>query len=454
MEYYEFGTGDSNYDETSPMNGIKRRLTYEQCIDIYTNWALGNRIVTALPNFALSVNRKISFGDYPKEIVDRFNETAENLNVRNELKQLCYNVRIFGASYLFVNTGDDYQQSLTGDIVRAAKTIRLIQATPLITSGSEIDINPLSLTYMQPVRVKINSQDIHISRAIFANNNEPIYNKYVDSTYGYTGRSVFENMIDIIKYWNRSTIALQRIASKAGGVIVKHRGGNIVTSFLVDSTNKFLNLIRNLSNDGVASINHGDEIELFNLNGTAEVSLILDKFNSIVQLALSDTPTAILLDERFAKGFGNGEEDFKALLIAVESYRETTLKPILKKLDKIVLARAFDDDFLAEMQQQYAQDLAQYTLEELRYELERNFSYEWESLYPESEANVQDNLGRKLDNLLRLRSLGANIADIQEIINSDDSIYQNEINLDSEPLNDDGNEPDTIGAPVGDQKQD
>lgn len=453
MEFYENGIGDSKYDESSPTNGIKRRLTYQQCIDIYTGWALGNRIVTSLPNFALSVNRKISFGDYPKEFIDRFNETAENLNLRNELKQLCYNIRIFGASALFVNTGNDYAKPLTSDIIRTAPNIRLIQATPLITSGIKIDINPLSLTYMQPVLAMVNSTQVDLSRFIFVNNNEPIYQQFTESTFGYTGRSVFENMIDIIKYWNRSCIALQRIASKAGGVIVKHRGGNIVTSFLVDSTNKFLNLIRNLSNDGVASINLGDDIELFNLNGTAEVSLILDKFNSIIQLALSDTPTAILLDERLAKGFGNGEEDFKALLIAVESYRETTLKPILKRLDKIVLARAFDDDFLAQMQQKYSKDLSSLTFDELRLELERTFSYEWESLYPESEANVQDNLGRKLDNLLRLRSLGANLGDIEEIVNADDTIYQNEIRFDSEPLTDDY-EQDTIGAPVGDQKQD
>lgn len=453
MEFYENGIGDSNYDENSPINGIKRKLTYQQCIDIYIGWALGNRIVTSLPNFALSVNRKISFGDFPKEFVDRFNDTAESLNIRNELKQLCYNVRIFGASALFVNTGDDFKQPLTSKILRTAKKIRLIQATPLITSGLRIDVNPLSLTYMQPITAVVSGQSVHISRLIFVNNNEPIYNQFTDSTLNYTGRSVFENMIDIIKYWNRSTIALQRIASKAGGVIVKHRGGNIVTSFLVDSTNRFLNLIRNLSNDGVASINHGDDIELFNLNGTAEVSLILDKFNSIIQLALSDTPTAILLDERLAKGFGNGEEDFKALLIAVESYRETTLKPILKQLDKITIARAFDDDFLMEMQQQYAQDIAHYTLEELRFELDRSFKYEWESLYPESEANVQDNLGRKLDNLLRLRNLGANLSDIEEIVNADDTIYQNEIRFDSEPLTDDY-EQNEIGAPVGDQKQD
>lgn len=453
MNFYENGVGDSNYDESSPINGIKRKLTYQQCIDIYIGWALGNRIVTSLPNFALSVNRKISFGDFPKEFVDRFNDTAESLNIRNELKQLCYNVRIFGASSLFVNTGDDFKQALTSEVLRTAKKIRLIQATPLITSGLRIDVNPLSLTYMQPVTAVVSGQSVHISRLIFVNNNEPIYNQFTDSTLNYTGRSVFENMIDIIKYWNRSTIALQRIASKAGGVIVKHRGGNIVTSFLVDSTNRFLNLIRNLSNDGVASINHGDDIELFNLNGTAEVSLILDKFNSIIQLALSDTPTAILLDERLAKGFGNGEEDFKALLIAVESYRETTLKPILRQLDKITIARAFDDDFIVEMQQQYAQDLAHYTLEELRFELERSFKYEWESLYPESEANVQDNLGRKLDNLLRLRNLGANLSDIEEIVNADDTIYQNEIRFDSEPLTDDY-EQNEIGAPVGDQKQD
>lgn len=453
MEYYENGIGDSNYNEDSPTNGIKKRLSYQQCIDIYTGWALGNRIITSLPNFALSVNRKISFGDYPKEFIDRFNDTAEDLNVRNELKQLCYNIRIFGASSIFVNTGSDFEQPLTAEHIRAAHTIRFIQATPLITSGLQIDTNPLSLTYMQPISAKVGSSPVHLSRLIFANNNEPIYNEFTNSTFNYTGRSVFENMIDIIKYWNRSVIALQRIASKAGGVIVKHRGGNIVTSFLVDSTNRFLSLIRNLSNDGVASINHGDDIELFNLNGVNEVSLILDKFNSIVQLALSDTPTAILLDERLAKGFGNGEEDFKALLIAVESYRETTLKPLLKQLDKITIARAFDDDFLLEMQRQYAADIGAYTLEELRFELQRCFKYEWESLYPESEANVQDNLGRKLDNLLRLRNLGANLGDIEEIVNADDTIYQNEIRFDSEPLTDDY-EQNEIGAPVGDDKQD
>lgn len=431
----EIGTGDSNYDESSPLNGITYELSYQDCQDIYKYWPLGIRVVQALPNFALSVNRKILFKDLPKEFIERFEETEKEFDIKNVIKNLCYNIRIYGSSCIYIQSDNpNLEKPLTDKEIQNSKYLRFIQATPLITSGSTIDIDPLSLTYLKPINVKVVNQDVDLSRVLWFNANEPQYLQWNSASFNYAGRSVFANMVDLIKYWNRSAIALQRIASKAGGIIVKNREGGLLNSIVLNSVNKFMDIVRNLSNDGIASIQHNDEIELFSLNGTAEVELIINKFNEMIQLALSDTPTAILLDERLAKGFGNGEEDFKALLLAVENYRETLLNKIYRKIDEIVLKRAFTSDFLEVMKSTYSSDLKDYSVSQLFLKLQDSFSYEWEPLYPESEAQKQDNLGRKLDNLAKLKELGASLSDIEEIINSDSTIYEQEITLEeSEP---------------------
>lgn len=455
----ETGIGDSSYDEGSPLNGITNELTYQDCLDIYKYWPMGIRVIQALPNFALSVKRKILFKDLPKEFVDRFEQVEQEFDVKNVVKNLCYNIRIFGSSCLYIKSDtENLEDPLTDKEIQKSKYLRFIQATPLITSGSIIDIDPLSLTYLKPVSVKVVNRDVNLTRILWFNNDEPQYLQWNSPSFNYAGRSVFANMVDLIKYWNRSTIALQRIASKAGGIIVKNREGGILNSVTLNSLNKFLDVVRNLSNDGIASIQHNDEIELFSLTGTSEVELIINKFNEMIQLALSDTPTAILLDERLAKGFGNGEEDFKALLLAVENYRETFLNKIYKEIDSIILKRAFTMDFLESMKKQYSTNLKEYSINQLFLKLEDSFTYEWEPLYPESEAQIQDNLGRKLDNLAKLKELGASLSDIEEIINSDSTIYEQEITLE-EPEPEEGEEEEDsyvsslnkVNKPTGDE---
>lgn len=454
----ETGAGNSSYDESHPLNGIKNELTYQNCQDIFNYWPLGRRVVSALPNFALNSGRKISFGEFPKECIDRFNEVFDELNLLEVIKNHCYNIRIFGNASLLVQFDEkDYEKPVSLESIRNSKFLRVIPLTPMITAGSQIGMNPLEKDYLLPIQIKVNGQNVNPSRVLWSNNGMPQYLKWVPSGYNYTGQSVFSNMVEPIKYWGKALIALQRIATKAGGIIVKNRQeGSLLNSIVVNSTNKFMEVIRNMNNDGIASISHQDSVELFNLNGTSEVELIINKFNEVIQLALTDTPTAILLDERLAKGFGNGEEDFKALLIAVDNYRNNILKSIYEWLDKIVLYRAFDNDFISSLSKKYSFDVK--NKDEFLLKIIDEFSYEWEPLYPDSEANKQDNLGRKLDNLMKLKELGATLGDIEEIINSDDSIFNQEITLEEpEPQSEEESylgRPSEVSNPSGDMKQD
>lgn len=459
----ETGVGDSHYDESDPLSGISHELSYQDCLNIYKYWPMGIRIVSSLPNFALSVGRKINFGEYPKECIDRFNEVYKELRLNEIIKQHCYNVRIFGSSSILIQTDDEnYEKSISMNKIRNSKHLRFIHCTPFMTAGSIVEINPLDKRYLEPITIKVTNTEVHLTRMIWTNNNEPQYLQWTPSSYNYAGRSVFANMVDLIKYWNRSLIALQRIATKAGGIIVKNRSeGSLLNSITMNTGNKFLETIRNMTNDGIASIAHNDEIEFFALNGTSEVELIINKFNECLQLALNDTPTAILLDERLAKGFGNGEEDFKALLIAVESFRNNILSPIFDRIDEIVCYRAFDNDFLDSLRAQYKSDLKKKSNEQILLELIDEFSYEWEPLYPESEASRQDNLGRKLDNLMKLRDLGVAVSDIEEILNSDDEMYEQDLTLEEPETESEAEMEDDsyvssseVSAPTGDESED
>lgn len=426
----ESGAGNSEYDNENPLLTMPKVLTYSDCRNIYKYWALGKRIARALPVFALSAPRKIVFENMPSACMDYFLDIERKMQINKLLKEALTNIRIFGVSGIcFVCENKDLNEPISyEDTIKNLCAFNIID--PLNLAGSEIGTEPTSINYQRVSRVKINGKDAHLSRCFIGFNDHLFYLDYVPSNFNFGSGSIYQNMTNLIQDWERCVIALERISTKAGSILVKNRDGGVLNSVAVESAKRTLNAIREMRNDGIASLNHADSVEMFSLSGAAEVDAIVERMNHCIMMALSDTPSAILLDERLAKGFGDGGEDMKAIIMAVNEYRESQIRPIYNFIDKFLLYLAFTPEVLESLKKEY-KEFENLNIVDLRELIFSSFRFEWGNLYPESEATRTDNMARKLDNLIKLRDLGANAADIENIINADDTLFLEEIRLDN-----------------------
>lgn len=433
----ETGYGDSSYSDT-PTLGIEAPLSYNECQAIYENWPLGKRVASALINFALSAPRTIEFKGLPDECIDRFNKFAELYKVEEVVKKVAVNARIYGLAGVYVaHDSVPCNKPLTFKDLDGEGEISFNIQDPLNLNGAFIDQDPLSTDYQKLTQIRINSNEVAPQRVHLVFNDLHFYLKWVPSTYNFGTQSVYQNMRNLITSWTRAIVGLERLTTKAGSIVYKSRdAGNLVNSFTINSTKKSLDLIRSMQNDGILSVEKDSAIEFFTLNGVSEVEACIAQINQAILMALSDTPASILLDKELAQGFGNGEEDMKAILMAVDNYRRLTLKGIYDFLDRFVLYKAFDSAYLEDLKSSY-KELKSLSISDLREKIIQNYKFEWGNLYPENEATKVANAATKLDNYLKLKELGANLADIEESLNSD-NIFINEMTLEEANLESEG----------------
>ncbi len=428
------GFGDDNYATSHPLLGEKSPLTYEQCLEIYTYWPLGKRIASALPNFALSAERVVTFGDLPPSFQKRYFEVSKDYGIDSLVKKLTIFIRIFGMAGLYVAHSDvEETKKLTyKDFSKGRISFNILD--PFMIAGSTINEDPLSTEYSRLSEIRILEKTIEPSRCYVGYNNLTFYMQYTQSAYNFGPTSIYQNMLGLIYSWNRCVVALERCATKAGSIIVKNRSASLLSSVGVKAAERTLDTIRNMQNDGIAGIEKDSDIEFFNLTGVGEIDSIITQLNNIIMMALSDTPSAILLDKELAQGFGDGSEDMKAILMSVNDFREQHLRGIYEFLDRHLLYLAFTDEFLKEELEngEFKAELKGESVETLRERLINEFSFEWGNLYPETEATRIDNVGRKLDNLIKLKELGTNLADLEQILNNDKDMFQEDITLEEQ----------------------
>ncbi|EGV1470941.1 DUF1073 domain-containing protein [Campylobacter jejuni] len=424
----------------------RKDLSYKECMNIYYYWPLGKRIARALPNFAMSAEREIIFSDMPTDCIGRFKEIETKLETHKLVKKLATYARVFGLAGLYVSHSKvESSEPLKYEDIEDSGDISFNILDPLNLNGIEIDQDPLSINYQKVKNILINGKQVNPSRCYCVFNDMTFYLKFTPSTFNFGSPSVYQNMRELIVSWQRCVDALERAATKAGSIIYKGRDGGVLNSITMEATKRTLNIINNLRTNGIAEVEKGTEIEFFSLTGVGEIDKIIEQMNQIILMALSDTPAAILLDKELAQGFGNGEEDMKAILMAVDDYRRGTLQGIFDFIDKYVMYVAFDSVFVEELKEKYPQDFEGMSNSQIRETIINSYSFEWGNLYPETEATKCDNNSKKLDNLIKLKELGATTADIETIINNDKDLYSEEITLEEKLENDEeGNDFDNF----------
>lgn len=430
----ESGYGDSHYSDDELL-GAYRDLSYQECKNIYRYWPLGKRIASQLPNFAMSAPREIIVKDAPSAVIEQFNKTADSVNLDKQVRKCSIYARIYGLAAMFVacenvKSSDNLTQK---DVINNRIVFNVLD--PLNISSVRVEQDASSLFYQKVKQITINGNDtVGSKRATVVFNDIPLYLKFNPSTFSFSGASVYQNMTGLIKSWNRSIVSLERMATKAGSIIVKGKDRSHTSGLTLGAINKNLELIRNMQNDGIANIGEG-EVEFFQLSGIQEVDSLINSLNTSLMMALSDTPSAILLDKNLSNGFNDGSEDMKAIIMAVDNFRKLVLSPLYDFADPFIMYKAWDDEFVEQIKADYPNDYRGLSNVEIVQQWTKGFSFNWGNLYPEPEKDKIETNSARLDLLTKAKELGANLQDIQEELNSLE-IFGNDMELSEKYIED------------------
>lgn len=427
------GFGDSTFNDDELL-GIYKDLSYSECRDIYRYWALGKRIASALPNFAMSAGRLISFDNHPPEIKDRFEATLREFYVDRLIRQTAIYMRVYGMAGIFVAHKKGANAILKrSDIAKERIAFNVLD--PLALNASRIEQDPTRTDYLRVNIPTLWGKPYNKKRLCVIYNDIPLYYKFNPSSFTFSGASVYQNMTLLIQSWNRCVVALQRMATKAGAIVKSTKEMTAGNGVSLEAIERNLAMIRDMQNDGITQIERGDTLEFFQLTGIQEIDSIVNAINTALMMALSDTPSGILLDKNLSVGLNDGTEDMKAILMSVSHFRENTLRPLYEFVDKFVLYSAFDNDFIKEVANQYPEVYKNKDPNLIFEDIMESYKWEWEDLYPLSEKEQLETNNLKLDMYAKVRALGATQQDLENEINTE-KIFKNDIALET-PINDD-----------------
>ena len=401
------------------------------CENIYTYWGLGKRIIHALGRFAFSTPREITISEAPTEAVDEFKRIAEEVlqqdRIIGRVSSYC---RIYGMSGLFVaieSDGYKEEDNLTKKQCRESK-IKFNALNPLNLSGTVFNQDALSIRFQRPEVILVAGKKVGTKRATVIQNNEPIYLRFSVPTFAFSGLSVFQNMVPLIKAWRRSIISLERMGTKASSVVFKEGSRGKASAIQAQAATRSAEMLQQMENDGVAVIDKDADVTFFPLTGVSEVDAILKGLEREILMALDDTPSAILLDKDLSSGLSEGTEEIKAVIMAVENFRKDILTPLYHFTDPYVMAVAWTDDFINTVRANNMDKYAGFTIAEIRQMWEDSFTFKFGNLYPEPEQKIQTTNGVILDNLRKAKDMGMDTADIEEEIN-ERKMFKNDVTL-------------------------
>lgn len=408
----------------------KRDFDYNECKRLYVNFGLGKRIVNSLPNFSLASPRKIIIKNAPDEVVQQFEKTLEKYRIDDLVLRTSKIARVYGLSTLLVLTNkedDNYEHLTAKDLEKNEIFFNVLD--PQCTT-IDIEQNPLSLSFLKPSNLSIRGKSIDKTRGFICFNGMPMYLDYQQSAYNFAGQSVFANMHRFIEVWVNLYSALERISIKASSILIKNNnGGGMNNPLDIEVSKRASAILQQLKQGGIAFLSQGQEAEFFNLNGAGEISQMIQEVKNGLAMALDDTPTAILLDRELSNGLSEGSEDMKAVVMAVNRFRNDTLNPIYNFIDGYMYYKAWDKEFIKEMKIKYPEKYAKLGINQIRQIWINDFNFIWESIYPKTPNEETKEKDGFLDRLAKAKELGATSESLEKILNDNDDIFGNDVIL-------------------------
>jgi hypothetical protein len=329
--------------------------SYNICKELYATHPFGKKMVDTPIAMAQSQQREVEVPTGPGDRVKKaFLNKWQEVGADAILANLTRISRIYGIGTLaMIVLGEEPNAAV--DFTKLYKRqIGFNVLDPLNTSGSTVlNQDPNDINFQKTAVVTVAGKSYHPSRTCVLLNEAPLYIAYTSSSFGYTGRSVYQRALYPLKSFVQSMRTDDLITRKAGVIIAKVKQvGSIIDNVISNILSMKRQIVKESITDDVISIAETDSIESLNLQNL-DAPYLLARKNIIENLALSaDMPAIILNSESFAEGFGEGTEDAKNVARYVEGIRGA-MRPAYEFMDGIVQYLAWTPDFYATIQAEF-----------------------------------------------------------------------------------------------------
>lgn len=359
---------------------------YNTCKLLWQFHPLGGKLVEKPINMAMCKPRSYNVETDPDErVVRQFREVWERMGLNEKIKNLFYVSRCYGAAAIGVGTDGATCKDPLPTFGLREEDVYINVWDPLNAAGSMVtDQNPNSRFFQQAnATLKIASKSWHPSRTLKIFNGTPIYLEYQNSTFGFTGRSVFQRVLYPMKSYIGTMVANNLVAKKAGVLVAKtEQNGSVASGIMAAATGKKRENVKISENEGVLSIGTKDDIESLNLQNI-DKALSTARDNIISDIAAgSDVPAILIKEEAFSNGFGEGKEDSKAISQYVDGVRQL-IEPVMDYFERLVRYIAWNEDFYTSLKNDYPDIITEDYQTTFRM-WEREFDAGWQELVEES----------------------------------------------------------------------
>ncbi|MFZ4221343.1 hypothetical protein ACEV6Q_26375, partial [Enterobacter ludwigii] len=218
-------------DEIKPGDDVG----YKLCKDLWMFHPLGGKMVEKPIMMALCKTRTYEVETDPGErVVRRFTEVWERMKIEEKIRNLFFHSRCYGAASIGVGTHSEVSSDPLPDFGLKEEDVFINVWDPLNISGSAVTSqDPNSAEFQEPKStLQVTSKKWHPSRTQTVFNGTPIYLEYQPSTFGFTGRSVFQRCLYPMKSFISTMVANNLAAQKCGVIVAKtQQNGSILDGF-------------------------------------------------------------------------------------------------------------------------------------------------------------------------------------------------------------------------------
>lgn len=374
---------------------------YQTAKRIFEHHPLGGKLAEKPVAMALSMPRTITIDGAPgDDVIEEFRRARRDLGLDDQVYRAGVISKIYGISALFIGCkGVDPITPLTIENLRDP-SLYVNAVDPLNTAGSLVlNQDPLSPDYLKPREIRVAGKIFHRSRSVVLLNEMPVYLGWVDSAFGFSGRSVYQRILYSLKSYIECMKASDMLAKKAGVIVAETQQQSSATNQLAAM---FLGRKRTevkLAETGnVLSTGMGEKLYSLDMTNLAQsLETAMSKIRETIA-AGSGTPAILINEETFAQGLSEGSEDSKYVAEFVEHERRR-LDPLFEFTDRIAMARAWTPEFFAVIQNRYP-DYRNKTYDSTVAEWKRQFKASWPSFLKESESQIQERAQKQLESLL------------------------------------------------------
>jgi hypothetical protein len=364
-------------------------VSYQTCKEIYLYHPLGSRIVEGPISLALSQKREIKVPDSPGELcADAFRDEWKLIGGDFLIHNIITLSRIYGiASIALIVDGLKSNDPINyWDLPEQNISFNVLD--PLNTAGSLVlNQNPNAMDFLKYSQIAVSGFAYHPSRTVTVTNEKPIYLGYTTSAFGFVGRSAYQRAFYPLKSYIKSLIADDLVETKVGVLVAKTKQpGNFVDNIMSYAMAFKRAIVKEAETGNVINITPDEEIESLNMQNL-EGPHVLARRNILENIANAvDMPVKLLTQESFAEGFGEGSEDAKAVARYMDRLRET-MDPVYRFLDRIVMHRAWNEDFYKMLKRKFPAKYDTTTYKAAFYDWMNSFQAIWPSYLREPDSD-------------------------------------------------------------------